>query len=249
MKSTRPMSEATAVDDSVSQFTLPFPSGDEPRPVRSALRRRVSPSTSSATFSTRRAASASDWFAARLPQQGPRLDGHAFKFPEADRVDLVWDWRWSASDVWSFLLIRDGSEVSRDPGAAQILSWFQTVEIETLDPSERLWSLREFLYRFEPGRPWQAAIGDLDSQKRRLAVAWIGSFEGLAWNETQTLRAIVPTPGSLADAAMADPMSLRIEWTGRVAFGIGPAREDLSAFRRDDRSPLPLQVHRTTDRR
>lgn len=243
------MSDAATLDDSVSQFTLPFPGVDDARPARNSVRRRTSSSTAPTQPASRRADGFSDWFATRLPQHGPRLDDHLFKFPATSREDLVWDWRWSASDVWNFLVLRDANGPARDPGAAQILSWFQAVDVETLDPAERLWSLRDFLYRFEPGRNWQALIGDLAPDARRLSIAWIGSFEGLVWNETQTLRAIVPTPGSLADEAMPDPMTLRLDWTGRMALGVGPAREDLAAFRRDERSPLPLQVHRTTDRR
>lgn len=242
------MSDAATLDDSVSRFTLPFPGVDDARSIRTVLRRRDA-STSSAKSGSRTTRTYSGWFDARLPQHGPRLDDHLFKFPASDRDDLVWDWRWSLRDVWTFLLLRDENGQARDPGAAQILSWFQAVDVEALDPAERLWALRDYLYRFEPGRNWQALIGDLDSQGRRLSVAWIGAFEGLVWNETQTLRAIVPTTGSLADEAMPDPMTLRLDWTGRMALGVGPAREDLSAFRRDERSPLPLQVHRTTDRR
>jgi hypothetical protein len=243
------MSDAATLDDSVSCFTLPFPGVDEERPARSAPRRRTTSSQKPAATAARPTSGDADWFAARLPQHGPRLDDHLFQFPAPERGDVAWDWRWSASDVWSFLLLRDENGSARDPGAAQILSWFQSVDIEALDPAERLWSLRDYLYRFEPGRRWQALIGDLDSPGRRLSVAWIGSFEGLVWNEARTLRAIVPTPGSLADEAMPDPMTLRLDWTGRVALGVGPAREDLAAFRREEPTPLPLQVHRTTDRR
>lgn len=243
------MTDAAALDDSVSRFTLPFPSADDPRPARSAPRRRTFAAPTPGKSASLRGSASADWFAARLPQQGPRLDDHLFQFPASDRHDLAWDWRWSASDVWSFLLLRDEKGTARDPGGAQVLGWFQAVDLETLDPAERLWSLRDYLYRFEPGRRWQALIGDLDNAGRRLSVAWIGSFEGLVWNETRTLRAIVPTPGSLADEAMPDPMTLRLEWTGRVALGVGPAREDLAAFRREERAPLPLQIHRTTDRR
>jgi hypothetical protein len=263
------MSELT-LDDSVSRFTLPFPDVDAPRPPR---RRGVYRESFSSRYPDLDAATASidafdgqapiwsffdpasgqrafaRWFAARLPQQGPQLDDHAFKFPAVDREECAWDWRCSQQDVCGFLLVRDEDGAARDPGTAQILSWFQATADEACDPAERLWALKDYLYRFEAGRRWHALLGEIDVRSRKLAVAWIGGFEGLVWNEQQTLRAIVPTPGSLADEAMPDPMSLRLDWTGRIAVGIGVARCDLSAFRRDDRTPLPFQIHRTTDRR
>lgn len=262
------MSDVT-LDDSVSRFTLPFPGVDAPRPPRrGGVRRRDMLSnrcrdldavtsdvdacerqTPTWSFFQPTSPSFARWFAARLPQRGPELDDHAFKFPPADREEWAWDWRCSPEDALSLLLVRDEDGAARDPGTAQILSWFQATSHDAGDPAERLWALKDYLYRFEPGRRWQALLGEIDVPSRKLSIAWIGGFEGLVWNEQQTLRAIVPTPGSLADEAMPDPMSLRLDWTGRIALGIGVARGDLSAFRRDDRMPLPFQIHRTTARR